>query len=175
MRCLLALCVLFLAHNYALADRANFVVEGTITGATCTVVLVDGGSVTLPSQNLGKLSAPDSVAGQTPFRISVDGCATAVSVYFQNDQATVTQKGRLINTVAPGADNGARNVELEILNSAGNTINLAGVQGAQGVSAPQLGSTPDRANFDFFVRYYSIGAATAGKVKSSLTFLVESL
>ncbi len=175
MRCLLALCVLFLANNYALADRANFVVKGTITGATCTVVLENGGLVTLPSQQAGNLAAPDSVAGQTPFRISVDGCATAVSLYFQNDQTTISPSGRLINTVAPGAENGAENVELEILNSAGTALNLAGIQDAQGISPPTAGSSADRADFDFFVRYYSNGAATAGKVKSSLTFLVESL
>jgi major type 1 subunit fimbrin (pilin) len=176
MRCFSVLWVFLLIIGYAHAEnQANFSVEGTVTGSTCKVVLGDGELVNIPSKNLSQLAAPSSVAGKTAFRISVQGCATDATVYFHNDQATVNRNGRLINTVTGNQEEKAENVELEILNSKSESVNLAAVHGSQGTSAPSLGTSADHADFDFFVQYYSTGAATAGKVKSSLTFLVDSL
>ncbi|MEN0104919.1 MAG: fimbrial protein [Pseudomonas sp.] len=167
--------LVLLASNYAFAvNTASFSVEGTITGSTCKVVVGDGELISIAYQNQSKLKAPNSVAGKTPFRISVTGCATTASVFFQNDQSTVNKTGRLINTAEPGVDGGAENVELEILDWQGKSINLSAAQGVQGTSPATSGAIQGSANFDYFVQYFSLGAATAGKVKSSLTFVVDS-
>ena len=174
MRCFLVLGVCFLFNGYVhAANQASFTVNGTVTGSTCNVVLGDGELVTLPSNSLGQLASPGSVAGKTAFRISVEGCATTAKVYFHNDQASVNPNGgRLINTASSGVK--AENVELEILNSNSGSVDLSAAHGSQGTSDPSPGAKAGDADFDFFVQYYSIGAATAGKVGSSLTFIVES-
>ncbi|GLK87074.1 fimbrial protein [Pseudomonas turukhanskensis] len=174
MRCLSVLGACLLLNGYVHAEnQANFTVEGTVTGSTCKVISGNGRPVTIPSKGLGELASPNSVAGKTAFRISVQGCATTATVYFHNDQTTVNSNGRLNNTATDSEV--AENVELEILNSKSESVDLSAAHGSQGTSAPSVGISEGDADFDFFVQYYSIGAASAGKVKSTLTFIVESL
>jgi major type 1 subunit fimbrin (pilin) len=164
---------LLLSTNYAGAVSSSFKVEGTINGSTCKMSNPTI-AVELPVRSRSSLSKVGDTAGKTAFSITAENCPVGTSIYFQNDQKSITPQGRLLNTVETGSDDRAGNVELEILNSNGASINLSAAKGLQNNSAAMVGEIANSATFKFYVQYYATGAATAGKVKSSLTFLVES-
>lgn len=174
MRRTLILSTLLVAAGSAhAASNADFTVVGTITGSSCQVES-SGNMVTLPSQNRSSLSSSGAVAGKTAFRITVRGCSADITAYFQKDQITISPEGRLKNTVS-SSEGGAENVELQLLNSESQVIDLSAGKGLQNSSTVQPGLTQGTSVFDFFVQYFATGVATGGKVKSSVTFLIENI
>ncbi len=160
--------LVFAAGNALAAARVDISVVGEITSLTCKVALGGNMTVTLPAQKITALTKKYDTAGKTPFTISIAGCSDVASFSFENDQATVNAEGRLVNTAVAGA----KNIELQILNESGATVDLVGVKGQQNISE-SVSVKPDTESFNFSVQYFSLGAAVAGSVKSSLTFLVE--
>jgi len=167
--------LLFLLSNYCNAATSSFTVEGRVTAATCSVVSKDQ-RVNLPIAPKTSLANPGDTFGQTPFSIEISGCPADSLIYFEAHPLAsiiVGTKGRLPNT----AVNGAQHVQLQILNSDGNAVNINAVKGQQvsSAGAPVGAVGENKMKFDFFVQYYATGSATAGKVTSTVTFLVESI
>ena len=69
---------------------------------------------------------------------------------------------------------GAKNVELEVLNAQGQSMNLAAGKGLQNDTSAEATSNPDISIYKFYVQYYATAQATAGPVTSSVTFIVEA-
>ena len=178
MRKLYIAIIFSLIANYSFADTSSdFSVIGTVTASSCSVVVGDKGArVVLPLQRMSALASAGDTAGETAFKLSVTGCAASgknsIFIYFQNAQANINSAGRLLNTAAVAS--AATNVELQILDHNKNLINLSSDKDSQKNVALVKPSASAPAIFDFYVRYYAVGAATAGKVESTLTFLVES-
>ncbi|PTQ72907.1 major type 1 subunit fimbrin (pilin) [Pseudomonas sp. GV071] len=154
------------------AEGTKFFAEGVIRDVPCAVD-PSGATVKLPFQRKSSLAKPNDVAGRTPFRLTVKGCATAqekdVYIYFNSEPSDVNRNGRLDNT----ASGGAKFVELQLLNAKGEVIDLNGEKGAQNAGPAKPGTTTG-ANFDFFVEYFATGQSTIGPVRSTLTFMVET-
>lgn len=167
--------MLLIVANFALAvTSSNFTVEGTITAASCKVSVDGGGAVELPKKPRKLLASAGDTTGKTGFKIELEKCPAGSKIYFQQDLGTVNSAGRLLNTSTAGAGYRAENVDLEMLNADGGSMNLAAGSGLQNGSSADSASTADNIIYSFFVQYYATGAATVGEVKSSITFIVES-
>lgn len=170
----LTLSVLALSALLGANAQANNTISfsGEVTEQTCQVDLsgnVNGPVVLLPLVSKTDLKDPGSVAGETPFTISVSGCAVNGSealpiktIFFGND---VTAKGNLKNFGS------ANNVELQILDAVGgNAIDVSAGAAASGLSVAAGEST---GSHDFAVQYVSVaGNATAGTVIGSIQYQI---
>ena len=175
-----AAAVMIFAPTVALAADGKVTFNGEIITNTCTVISGDKDKiVTLPVQE-SALSAANQTAGTTPFTIGLENCASAsdVSVYFEPNEYVSTE-GRLKNTIpAGGPDNGANNVDIELLNNNHGVIDLANqtidpatgkvTGGNSTVVTPVNGS----ATLPFYARYFATDAAEAGKVSSYVNFTI---
>lgn len=154
----------------ALADSGTIVVTGQLLGQNCringnaqgSVVDVD---VTLPTVNRTALSAAGSTAGLKKFTIALTECpAGSYSMYFEaNPNTTNLQTGALLNT-STGAS-AATNVEVQLLNDAMQPIHIVTNANSQSITAVDGAAT-----FDYYVRYISLGGATAGVFTSRLGY-----
>ena len=175
MRVFLFSMFLLAVVNYATGkEQLDFTVTGVINDATCEIVVSPQGLIRLPISPQKSLAQVGERSGKTQFSISLKKCAANSSIYFDKSQATISTAGRLLNTTS--ADSGVRasNVELELLNAKGESMNLAADSGLQNGADP-VSSVSETDEFNFYVQYYATGASTAGKVTSSVTFIVESL
>lgn len=164
-----------LVANYAFAiTSSDFTVEGTVIASPCTITIDKNGLVELPKKPKKLLAAAGDTAGKTLFRITLEKCPVNSSIYFQKDQGTISPAGRLLNTAVAGVEARAENVDLEILNSKSEPMNLAADSGLQNIGPADAAPGTDINIYSFYVQYYATGAATVGKVKSSVTFIVES-
>lgn len=155
--------------------------NGEIITNTCTVISGDKDKiVTLPTVQVSALSAANQTAGTTPFTIGLENCASDsnVSVYFEPNEYVSTE-GRLKNSIPSGGnDNGADNVDIELLNNNHGVIDLANqtidpetgkVNGGNStVVTPVDGS----ATLPFYARYFATDPAKAGKVSSYVNFTI---
>lgn len=174
MQRLIISAILLLVTDFVSAtSSSSFSVEGKITGSTCKLSNA-AIAVELPLRSRNALRKIGDTTGKTPFSITAEKCPAGTSIYFQYDQKNVTPQGRLLNTVDTSSADRAANVELELLNSNDMPVNLAAGKGLQESSPATVDVVTNIAIFKFYVQYYAIGESTAGKVKSSLTFLVES-
>jgi major type 1 subunit fimbrin (pilin) len=154
------------ASHLAQASDGTITFTGALQSATCTITGGGNQTVALPTLSTSSLSSTGSTAGDTSFSISVTGCTaglTTASAYFESGINVNATTGRLKNGGAAG------NVELQLLNGSGTTINLAGVTtAAQGATAANLNSSAGAQTF--IARYYATGATTPGSVSSSVTY-----
>ncbi len=167
--------LLFLFSHYCNGATSSFTVEGKVTAATCAVVSKEQ-RVKLPIAPSTSLRNASDTTGRTPFSIEIKGCPPDSFIYFEGDplaSIVVGTSGRLPNTAVKGA----QNVQLQILNSDGSAVDVNAAKGQQVSSAGVAvgGADENRVKFDFFVQYYATGAAVAGKVTGTVTFLVESI
>lgn len=164
---LLTLSLLAAAHiptSSASDGQVNF--TGLIRSQTCTVN-VD--PVTLPELGTGALLNANDVAGAVNFSIDLTGCSPDsgnVFAYFEKG-SNVNANGRLNNTGA------ASNVDLQLLDSVSNPINLGSIE--QKTSALGVALTNGQASLPYAARYYATGPVTAGSVSSSVTFSIVYL
>lgn len=159
------------AVHAAGSGTVNFV--GAVTTQTCNANV--GGSttstVTLPTVQASSLATLGSTAGETAFKVDVTGCATTnpsgagtVKAYFEKG-ANVDADGRLINS---STETPANNVVLELVDSTGKSAIKAGDMSQNTNNYVNIVSS--NATLPYAVRYYATGAATAGSVKSSVTY-----
>lgn len=147
---------------------------GEVSDQTCEVAIngaTANPTVLLPTVSTADLAAAGSVAGETPFTLSVSGCtinatqALPIKTVFVGN--SVTAAGNLGNTGT------ATNVSLQILDAVGgNAVDLTGVATVDGLNVAAGDST---ASHDFAVQYYAEGAATAGTVVSSVQYAISYL
>ncbi|AGB81732.1 P pilus assembly protein, pilin FimA [Serratia sp. FGI94] len=147
--------------------------QGEVSDQTCTVSINGNAStpvVLLPTVSKADLATAGATAGQTPFTIGLTGCtadaanATAVKTVFVANN--LTSDGRMGNTGS------ATNVSLELIDPAtpATPLDLSGQAGTPGLN---LAAGATSASYDFAVRYYSEGGATAGSVLGSVQYAVS--
>lgn len=172
----LTLSALVLTALFGANAHANNTITflGEVSDQTCEVAIngaTANPTVLLPTVSTADLAAAGSVAGETPFTLSVSGCtinatqALPIKTVFVGNSVTVA--GNLGNTGS------ATNVSLQILDAVGgNAVDLTGVATVDGLNVAAGDST---ASHDFAVQYYSDGAATAGTVVSSVQYAISYL
>lgn len=153
--------------------QINF--AGEVTAQTCQITGTPGAAgapvtlptVTLPTVSSLALATNGATTGNTPFQIQITGCDPArksVTALFSGSTID-TSTGALRNTAA----NGAKNVELQLLNADATPLALdRNTVAGQGSKSAQLIS--GKATLYYIARYQARGAATAGPVESSVQF-----
>ena len=154
-----------LSSMSVLASDGTITFAGQLNTSTCTVSAGSAAlAVTLPTLPISALASAGTIAGNTPFALSITGCTTTATAttYFEAGANVDSTTGRLKNT------GGATNVQLKLTNANGSAIDLSKTSGAQGVTAATV--TAGAATPSFAVEYYATGAATAGTVASTVTY-----
>lgn len=150
---------------------------GRVVANSCVITVTGGsasapggaatGNVTLPTVYTTDLATAGSVAGTTPFSISLTGCdssfTSAQTLWNAGSNLTATG-GRLKNT-------SGSNVDVQLLNDSNAPMDLskstATAQGSQSVNFSSGSAT-----LNYSARYYASAAATAGAVNTSVQFTV---
>ena len=160
----------------AFAPQAANAADGTITfngavlASTCTVSNAVSGvvAVTLPDVQTSAFTASGSVAGLTPFSLTLTGCPTTpsgvvVGAAFDNTNVD-TATGAIKNSTGASFSN----VEVQMTNSSGTAINL--FTNPNPVNATISGT--GAATLSYQAQYYqpTVTAITAGIVTASVTF-----
>lgn len=168
---LFASSVLFGSYAFAASDN-TITFKGEVTDQTCNVT-VNGNSasplVLLPTVAANTLKTAAATAGQTTFDISVTDCPAAlegksISTHFAGNN--VSSNGNLGNI----ADAPAKNVELQILDTANAVINLSSEYTADGDLSLEEGE--DQSTATYSAQYYATAAATAGEVEGTMQYAV---
>ena len=152
------------------ANTIQFI--GEIADQTCNVSVNgshDSPVVLLPTVSKSELNSAAKTAGAASFTIKITGCAAepddqAIKARFIANHLTASK--RIGNT------GDASNVSLEIFDprNAAVTIDHTGITPAPGLFLP-AGAT--EAAYDYGVRYYAEGAATAGSVAGSVQYALS--
>lgn len=163
----------------AMAVDGTITINGMITDNTCTIKVnnnSNNGTVTLPPVASSALSGTSSggvTAGTTPFSIALSGCSGSalnnVRTFFEPG-TYVDASGRL--NIASG---GAGNVQVQLLNNAGDPIKAGFTLPEQGdIPTPFTGSDPDAsATMKYFAQYYSTDATVSpGTVTTQVDYSI---
>lgn len=153
---------------------------GKIVASTCAINAASGGAtftVTLPNVAASALTTSGSVAGTTPFALTLTGCtfaaATTASTYFEPSTTNIATDGNLKNTATATP---ASNVEVRLLNSSSATVNLNGANGAQNASTASIpAGASGGATLNYFAQYFTgpaAGGAVAGSVTSQVAYSI---
>lgn len=158
--------------NAAEASDGTINFTGQIESQTCTVSLNGGtstGSVELPTVSSSLLKTTGQTAGNTRFTIDLSDCSAQtgdVFAYFEQG-ANVNAEGRLTNTGT------AKNVDLQLLDSASNALNAGSTD--QTASPKTAALNAGAATLTYAAQYYATDAATSGTVASSVTYSINYL
>lgn len=151
----------------AAAQSGTVTVTGELVAPTC-VVDVNGsagdGTVVLPNVLTSTLAAAGSRSGRTPFMITLGSAATPclhpnVKVEFVNG-GNVNAAGRLNNNGTAG------NVQVAMLNSASQEINLSNNTNVLAMAVPASGI----AQVLHHAEYYAASATRPGTVVTSVQY-----
>ncbi|EHE2154154.1 type 1 fimbrial protein [Salmonella enterica] len=163
----------FLVSSSAMAVSDNTITfQGEVTDETCSVVINGNQAkpvVLLPTVSTKELTDQGKTAGSVTFDIGLSGCTgskgktTKISTVFVGNQ--VTSNGNLGNTGS------AKNVEVQLLDTSDNPINLTG--GFTGDGDLQLEPNASEASATYTAQYYSTGKAEAGTVAATLQYAVS--
>lgn len=148
-------------------------INGEVVETTCTVNGGGSGDLTveLPKVSKSLLQTPAQTAGDTTFTIKLTNCnpnSGDVRTYFYNNEDKISANGRLINVDTSGTK--ATNVTIQLATLRGNPIDVTKDIAGQGV--PQDSISGGSANLSYLARYYAEGAATAGKVKGQVSYMI---
>jgi len=184
------LCTLGAVSSGACAASGTITFNGSVSSQTCSATTsavgpIEGQSdfaVVLPTVSAADLKAIGSTAGAVGFSVSVSNCTSAtgkVTTFFESGPAVDLPSGRL-NNMTPVAMNGARNVQIELLNASDNSaIRVGADQSSQNTQWVSLTSTlptgaakpVGNATMNYIARYRaSGGAASSGGVSSKVTY-----
>ncbi|MBB6114305.1 major type 1 subunit fimbrin (pilin) [Rahnella inusitata] len=146
--------------------------QGEVTDETCSLT-VNGNEtapiILLPTVATSDLAASGDVIGATTFEMALSGCtgstddSTTISTVFAGNLVETTN-GTLGNTGT------AANVTVQILDTAGEPIDLSSTYTAEGDLTLAAGDTASTATYT--ARYYATDVATAGTVAASLQYAV---
>jgi major type 1 subunit fimbrin (pilin) len=168
----------------AAATQSAFASDGTINFAgelvdsTCTVTVngVVGPAaalVQLPKVSAAQLKTAGTVAGQTGFNITLSACtgtSTKAAAFFESGGGVNPLTSNLFNSDLTAG--GAKNVELQLVDASNGKVIKAGdfsqVANTFKVTKDAAGSTI----LPYAVQYISTGIASAGLVKSAVTYSI---
>ncbi|MGL4906958.1 MAG: fimbrial protein [Plesiomonas sp.] len=169
----------FFSTSMVNAADGTITFNGEILSSTCTVSGVGGVgggdlSVSLPKIDATSLSGIGQTAGSTMFGIKVGapgqaGCTNGAiaSVNFEPGATVDTATGNLKNTAATSP---AGNVQVSISNTDGSKINIGQANLNNKTSAT---ISNNEAFLNYYAAYNTVGgAATAGKVQSSVMYSI---
>ncbi|WP_199181049.1 fimbrial protein [Chromobacterium alticapitis] len=166
----LALCVGLGTSSAAFAADGVINITGQINGSTCQVNGTANGTlatvnVTLPTVSKSALATKGATAGTTPFVLNLTQCTGASAKTLFELGSTVDQTtGNLINQTTGGASN----VQVGLLNSSFQPINITNNTNSQTVSISN-----NVATLNYYAQYVATGAATAGAVNTSVMFSMQ--
>lgn len=171
-----------LASSGAWAQAGVVNITGSLRGTSCKINgSAASATLSLPvamdALAVSALRTAGATTGPKAFSITLSDCDPATySIHFDIASAAAVNlaTGRLRNTSTGAA--AATQVELEVLNKDFGPINIvtnAGNTQRGVVPTPATGATPVPAKFDFYVRYYATGTATAGTVTGLLPFGIQ--
>jgi major type 1 subunit fimbrin (pilin) len=161
-----------------LASDGTVTITGSVTAETCTTITNTGGqsagasfTVQLPNVSKGTLSVSPFTAGSTKFSLVLSGCTITTSgnlfAYFENGP-NVNAAGRLTS--------GVSNVDIELLDSSGNTtINLSQNSAGQGSAATNrvaVTSSTTSATLTYYAQYRGTGTPGTGAVNTSVNYTI---
>jgi len=144
--------------------------KGNYVATTCQLIGSLDMTETLPRVSTQSLAAPGAVAGSKAFTITMQcpGGATGARVYFESGAATDSVTGHL-NPQAVGGVSSASNVQVRLANSDGTPIKVGDRSTMQIIPVSATGPTLAT----FIASYYATGQATAGRVNTFVTYVVE--
>lgn len=156
--------------------------EGSITDVTCIVTGgEDGGdestsstfTINLPQVRTTVLSGNGKTAGDTKFYLKLSGgnCTDGktANVIFEKAQSEIdSATGNLVNLFPAGAGR-SENVQIALLNKDKKTLDLR----KSNVSHQPVTIAGNTARFDYWAQYYATGQATAGSVRSLVTYSIS--
>lgn len=149
--------------------------QGEITAPTCVVNGGKGGEnfeVFLPKVASSDLREAGKTAGDTKFNITLSNCGYLggkVRANFQEGNTVDVRTGRLtLQSVENGA--AAENVQVELANESGDPISITGDD--QKTAYFPIDDNGG-ANMSYVARYYSVGKAKAGLVRSQVTYVLQ--
>jgi len=166
--------VVFLAALAGLQAGSAFAVDGTVSvagvigAATCVINGSNGGdiSVNLPLVGSAQLSSPGQTTGVTPFTIALSQCdGLSAQTHFELSNSIDQATGNLYNV-----GGGATGVEVQLLNSAFQPINLLTNDNSQTINL--AGSAPNKSGaLNYYAQYIAVGGgATSGSVRTSVQY-----
>lgn len=165
----------FFAAQSAFAMDGTIDFSGEITANTCEVKIDSSSNgsatVTLPAVSSSALPNNGSVAGTTPFTISLSNCSigksTTVTAYFEPGVHT-NANGHLSQSHVSGAEG----VEIQLLNSAQGVMNLFAAQGGQNDVGTVMNIGATSAVLNYYAQYFAAGAITPGPVTSQVSYSI---
>jgi major type 1 subunit fimbrin (pilin) len=148
--------------------RLNF--TGNYVATTCQLIGSPDMTETLPRVSTQSLAAPGAVAGEKDFTITMQcpSGVTGAGVYFESGPTTDPATGHLNPQTVSGVAS-ASNVQIRLANSDRTPIKVGDRSTMKTISVTSTDPTPVR----FFASYYSTGNATAGRVSTFVTYVVE--
>lgn len=155
--------------------------SGKVVGNTC-VIQVTGtnsagsasvaggaatGTVTLPTVYTTAFSGAGTVAGATPFSISLTGCDSSFTT-----AQTLWQPGSNLSSTGGRLKTGNSTVDVQLLNSSNTAMDLSQTT-AGGQSSTAANFSGGAATLNYSAQYYANNATvTAGAVSTSTQFTV---
>jgi len=169
---------LFALNAHAADGTISF--TGTVTDTTCSINGNAAGTpadvaVTLPTVPASALvNAGDTagVSGPSDITFALSGCtgaATKAVARFENGPTVDPTSGNLINQATTG---GATNVQVQLLNSDFQPINITTNSNNQ-LAANGAAITGGVADLTYYGQYFSTGGATAGAVDTSVQYTMD--
>ncbi|HYP86188.1 fimbrial protein [Variovorax sp.] len=167
------------AINAQAAD-GTITFTGSITDTTCSINGVAAGTpadvtVTLPAvpaSSLANAGDTAGVSGPSDIVFSLSGCtggATKAIARFENGPTVDQSSGNLVNQASTG---GASNVQVQLLNSNFQPINIT-TNSNNDIATLGAAITAGNADLTYYGQYFSTGAATAGAVDTSVQYTMD--
>jgi len=175
-----ALALGLLGASAAFASDGTITFIGSVTDSTCSINGAASGTpadvtVTLPTVSAGSLTNTGDtagVSGPSDIVFSLSGCtgsATKVVARFENGPTVDPTSGNLVNQAGVG---GANNVQVQLLNSNFQPINIT-TNSNNDVALNGAAILATNADLTYYGQYYATGAATAGAVDTSVQYTMD--
>lgn len=152
----------------ASASDGTITFSGSISDASCTIAVNNGGAVTMPPVSATTLASTGATAGGSPITVELTDagggkCTGAAKLAFDGGDIDYVT-GNLKNTAVTDA---ASNVQIQLVNADDTAIKLGDQSTVKGSSI-----VGNKASLQYKAKYISTGAVTAGAVQSTVTYSV---
>lgn len=130
-------------------------------------------TINLPPVSTTALAASGQRAGDTKFYLKLSGAnctdGKTANVIFEKAQSDIdSTTGNLVNLL-PEKDGGSENVQVALLNKNKDPLDL----NKSNASHQPVKIAGNTARFDYWAQYYATGQASAGKVRSLVTYSIS--
>jgi len=127
-------------------------------------------TVTLPTVSATALAAATQTAGSTRFSISVncDSGVTSVRAFFEAGSTVDASTGNLIGQAVTGQST-AGNVQIRLLGEDNAPIKI----GDRTTMPVKTVGASGNVQLNYIAQYYATGAASAGRVQTQVTYVLE--